>query len=364
MKNLKIVVYAICKNESQFVDRWVDSMSEADQIIVMDTGSTDDTVEKLKKRNVEVTVKKIYPWRFDTARNESLALVPQDTDICVCTDLDEVFEPGWRDTLEKEWLTHHPTRARYNYNWKLDQENRPRVNFWINKIHTRQDYHWKNPVHEVLINMKEEKEIEIPITLNHYPDDTKSRNSYLPLLEISVEEDPENDRNLHYLGREYMYYQKWDQCIETLHKHLNCKNATWKDERCASMRFLGRAYESKGYQEEAEDWWKRAIKEAPYLREGYIELARLYEKEERHEEALTLLTKACEIKEKSKSYINEEFAWNDTFYDLLSLASFYTGHIKEAVDYVNQAIVLNPEEPRYQENLALMIPYLKSASHE
>ena len=30
---MKIVVYAIAKNESSFVDRWMDSMSEADQEI-------------------------------------------------------------------------------------------------------------------------------------------------------------------------------------------------------------------------------------------------------------------------------------------------------------------------------------------
>ena len=204
---------------------------------------------------------------------------------------------------------------------------------------------------------KEEKEIEVPITLNHYPDATKSRGSYLPLLEISVAEEPDDDRNLHYLGREYMYYQKWDKCIETLHKHLACKNATWKDERCASMRFLGRAYEAKGYLEEAENWWQRAIEEAPYLREGYIELANLYLKEERYEEAYNIMQKASSIKEKSKSYINEEFAWNDAFYDIFSLASFYTGHYEEAINYVKKAVEMNPNEERYQKNLELMMPY-------
>ena len=357
MEKLKIVVYAISKNESQFVERWVNSMKEADEIIVLDTGSTDDTVEKLKRLGVKVYEQVFYPWRFDTARNKSLSYVPQDTDICVCTDLDEVFEPGWRDILEEAWKKEHPTRARYNYNWKLDEENRPRVNFWINKIHSRNDYHWKHPVHEILVSKNPEKEIEIPITLNHYPDPTKSRGSYLPLLEISVDEEPDNDRNLHYLGREYMYYQKWDKCIDTLHKHLACKNATWKDERCASMRFLGRAYEAKGYLEEAENWWQRSIKEAPYLREGYIELANLYLKQERYQEAYENMQKASSIKEKSKSYINEEFAWNDAFYDIFSLASFYTGHYKEAIDFVKEAIALNPREERYQQNLELMTPY-------
>ena len=37
MSQYKVWVYAICKNESQFVDRWMDSMSEADQVVVLDT---------------------------------------------------------------------------------------------------------------------------------------------------------------------------------------------------------------------------------------------------------------------------------------------------------------------------------------
>ena len=39
----KICVYAICKNEEKFVDKWLESMSEADYIVVLDTGSTDNT---------------------------------------------------------------------------------------------------------------------------------------------------------------------------------------------------------------------------------------------------------------------------------------------------------------------------------
>ena len=48
MGKYKICVYAIAKNESKFVKRWVDSMQEADAIYVLDTGSTDDTAQKLK----------------------------------------------------------------------------------------------------------------------------------------------------------------------------------------------------------------------------------------------------------------------------------------------------------------------------
>ena len=238
---IKVCVYAICKNEEQFVERWVNSMKEADNIYVLDTGSTDNTVKKLKELGVKVKTKIITPWRFDVARNESLNLVPKNTDICVCTDLDEVFEPGWRQKLEEAW-TKNTTCARYNYNWSLDENNKPLVNFYIEKIHSRKNYKWTHPVHEVLTYTgPNENVITIDnITVNHYPDHNKSRSSYLPLLELSVNEDPNDDRNMHYLGREYMYYNMYEHSINILKRHLSLENATWKDERAASMRFIAR----------------------------------------------------------------------------------------------------------------------------
>lgn len=101
--------YAICKNESQFVDRFMDSMSEADYVCVLDTGSSDDTVKKLRARGAIVGETVVSPWRFDTARNESLGLIPADADICCAIDLDELFHPGWRAALERAWQPgHHP----------------------------------------------------------------------------------------------------------------------------------------------------------------------------------------------------------------------------------------------------------------
>ena len=75
MGKFKVCVYAICKNEGQFVNRWLDSMAEADEVVVLDTGSTDDTVERLRAGGARVAVETISPWRFDTARNRSMELL-------------------------------------------------------------------------------------------------------------------------------------------------------------------------------------------------------------------------------------------------------------------------------------------------
>lgn len=350
---MKICVYAICKNEEKFVNRWVESMKEADEIYVLDTGSTDSTIKKLKEKNVIVKQKIITPWRFDVARNESLNLVPIDTDICVCTDLDEIFEKGWRKELEKKW-TKNTTRARYTYNWSLDSNNKPITTFYTEKIHSRNNYKWTHPVHEILETDKKENTITIDgIILNHYPDHNKSRKSYLPLLELSVKEDPEDDRNMHYLGREYMYYERWEDCINTLKKHLTLKKATWKDERSASMRFISRCYKKLNNYEEAKKWLDKAIKEAPYLREPLVERAFLAYDKKNYEDVEKYCLKALKIKYHLKTYINEPFSWNETIYDLLSISNYYQERYNYAIYFIDIALQYNPNDKRLLNNKKL-----------
>lgn len=348
---MKICVYAISKNESLHVERWVNSMKEADEIYVLDTGSTDDTKEKLESLGVKVTRQIVTPWRFDVARNLSLDLVPEDTDLCVCTDLDEVFTPGWRKELENQW-TADATRARYNYNWSFNDKNEPLVNFNIEKIHTRKNYKWTHPVHEVLTYTKEnEKIITIKnITVNHYPDTNKSRSSYLPLLELSVQEDPEDDRNMHYLGREYMYRGKWDEAITTLKRHLTLKKATWKDERSASMRFISRCYKNLNNYTEARNYLDQAIKETPCLRDPYVERAILEYELKNYSETEKYCLKALQIKTHEKTYINESFSWDNTIYDLLAISCYNLKKWNYAIYFNDLALQMDPTNERLLSN--------------
>ena len=358
MKKYKICVYAISKNEEKFVDRWMDSVSEADEVFVLDTGSTDETVEKLKKRGASVKIKEIKPWRFDEARNESLKMVPLDTDICVCIDLDEVIEKGWREKLEQIW-NRNVNRLRYNYNWSFDKYGNPAVNFYIEKIHSRNNYKWTHPVHEILLYAGEnEKFITTDeITVNHYPDATKSRSNYLELLELSVKENPDDDRNVHYLGREYMFHQKWNEAIDTLIRHLNLKNATWKDERCASMRFISRCYINLKRYDEAKMWLDKAINEAPYLRDSYVERGILEYELDNYKEASKYLNDALNINSHEKTYINEIFSWDNTIYDMLSICMFYLNRIDESLFYINKAIDMEPNNERLINNKKIIKRY-------
>ena len=104
---MKITIYAICKNEEKFIDRWFNSIKDADYIRVLDTGSTDNTIALLQElkenypNKFDYSCQEIKPWRFDTARNMAMQLVPSDSEVLVSADLDDVFIPNWRNIVER-----------------------------------------------------------------------------------------------------------------------------------------------------------------------------------------------------------------------------------------------------------------------
>lgn len=336
----KVCVYAISKNEEQFVDRWASSAREADMAIVTDTGSRDATVEKLRAAGVIVYQETIDPWRFDVARNIAMDYIPEDVDICVSVDLDEVFEPGWRKKLETAWDTSY-TRARYAYIWSHTADGLPDVQFTMEKVHRRHGFRWVHPVHEVLRYSGPDEDKTVwanGLVLHHYPDLKKPRSGYLPLLELSALEKPQDDRAAFWLGREYLYHGKYGPCIETLKKHLTLPSARWAEERSASMRFIGAAYEAIGNMEEAKSWLFRAIAECPGIREPYLKMAKLGYSESNWPLTYAMATKGLEITKRSDSYLTEPESWGYALYILKAISSYCLGLHEESREYLDAAL--------------------------
>ena len=331
-------------------------MSEADAIVVLDTGSTDDSVSLLRSLGCTVEQKIISPWRFDAARNESMKLIPPDADLCVCTDLDEVFLPGWRKALEAAFAAHpEATTARYEYIWDFALNGADGRKFLYEKVHRPGICRWTHPVHEVLEYAVPKVYADVSsMRLEHHPDSTKSRASYLELLELSVRECPEDDRNVHYLGREYMFRGRWGDAILTLRRHLALPSATWKPERAASMRYIARCYQQVGDLDRAELWLRRAVDEAPEQREAAVELEELAYTRQDWRTVVCAGERAVSVRRRDLTYLTEAEAWGSKPWDLLSLGYWYTGEREKAAGAIRAALRLAPGEKRLKNNLRLM----------
>lgn len=368
MKN-KICVYTICKNESQFVERWYKSMSEADAVVVLDTGSTDDTVEKLKKLGATVEQKIIDPWRFDVARNESMKLIPDDCNILVCTDLDEVLEPGWAKALRERWIDGVHRKCWYKYAWShMDDGSDGRV-FWYDKIHCR-GYKWYYPVHETLgydpaYKDKLEKMDELTIDedvfkLHHYPVDKPSRRSYLPLLELRLEETPDEFASHQYLTHQYFYEGQYENCIKLGRKTIEkFKNVLSNIEISNLYLFIGYSYQWMGKYDEAMVEFKNCIKADETYREGYLELADIYlfhsDYPEKYKMAYTVLKDCLKKSYRHYSWLEKDDSFSSRTYDLLSIASFYCGKKKESLLFAFLAKENNTTDQRLKDNYNLIL---------
>ena len=356
LNKYKICVYAICKNEEQFVDRWMDAVSEADMIVVADTGSTDKTVEKLRDRGAVVYTEIVNPWRFDTARNVAMSHIPTDVDICVSNDLDEVFEPCWRQKLESAWQP-ESTSAKYLFTCSYNSDGTPNKQHSMEKIHCRHGFCWVHPVHEFLEynGMQQASAVWINnLVLNHYPDLSKRRSQYLELLKLSANENPLDDRTIFWLGREYMYYAQYDKCIDTLKGYLEMPTAQWDEERSAAMRFIASCYQSKGSSHEARLWLYKAIAQCPGVREPLLQMARLGYYEKDWPLVFYMTEEALKITEKTGSYLLELDAWGYSFYDLGAICCYQLGLYKKSYDYALKAYEMEPNDSRLQQNLALI----------
>lgn len=358
---MQVAVYTIALNEEHFVERWLESSKDADYRVILDTGSTDNTVYEAEMFGAFVYQASIKPWRFDDARNASLALVPASVDYCIALDMDEVLVPGWREELEKAhkegW-----TRPRYKYVWSWSPDGSEGLTYGGDKVHARHGYRWKHPVHEVITPDRiAETQGWTALEIHHFPDATKSRGQYFPLLELSVKEDPTDDRNAFYYARELYFHGMLSEATAEFTRHLSLPKARWAPERAASLRYL-----AKCNPKDAIKYLTAAIKEAPEFREPWVDLAMAHyeeacktNKQQDWHRAMTAAEKALMITEKPLVYLNEADAWGSKPHDLLAISAFNLGKIDLAVKHGSIAAELSPSDPRLITNLEFYTAALK-----
>jgi len=341
---MKIAVYAISKNEILHAERWAKATEGADYRIVADTGSTDGTQEKLAELGVTVHQIHVKPFRFDMARNAALALVPNDADVCLILDLDEVPAPDFFKKVRKKW------KAGADLGWismKTD------ANKWErDRLHSRWNWTWKYPCHEVNIFYGKHQTIDCDIrdaVIEHLPDNTKSRGQYLELLEMAVKEFPQDPRMWTYMCREYFFYSKWEDVIKAAERKL--ENEGWDVESAAVCRWAGEAAHQLGQEETARMWYDKGAEILPLQGEPQFGVAMDAYRKQEWQRCLDAALNALESP-RSNHYCYESAVWDWKAYDLAGIAAYNLKHIDEAITFTREAVKANgPENDRIQRNL-------------
>ncbi len=349
---LKIHVYTISKNEEKHCKRWVKSCEGSDGLYVVDTGSSDSTVEILRSLGAHVVRRTFNPWRFDDARNYSLSLLPDDCDVAVILDMDEILCDGWRKIIEDAWVSRPDvTELRHLYAWS------PQHVFQNSRVHARHGYKWIKPIHEVQIHI-EGKPIAAYIQntlVIHLPDNTKSRGQYLDLLRISTKESPHDARNSIYYARELNFNKRWEAVVKEATRYLSLPEASWSHERAFAYRLIARSQQALDQLGSAEKSLLRSCAEEPNSRESWYCLGDLYRVQSRFSQGYSCALRALSITPKPQLYLDDPSVWSYAAHDLAAVCAFYSGYKVEAVKHAVTALAANPSDARLMANLKSMV---------
>lgn len=366
----KICVYAIAKNEAKNVELWVASMRPADHIIVLDTGSTDNTVELLTSFGVEVHEKTYEHFRFDEARNDALALVPEEYNILVSVDLDERWEQdNWADIIRENWNENVP-RIQYNYVWTHDETGQPQNQFFINKIHGRKNIAWAGAVHEYLYNTETGKKDDFMVvdltkllTLHHYHDLKKDRSFYLNLIDERIIENPNDGQTWLLAGNEYLVKGHPEKALSFYQHYVEhfVKGVDTYDiwELSNGYYCLGKTYYQLKDAQKAWESYSKGISINPEYRDNYFGLALLCLDNNFIEMAIGILQEALKTSKNNHGWMDEIYAWTFALYDLLGIAYSLKEEWDKAAGYAAKALSYSPDNPllleRYTSYLNNMI---------
>ena len=364
LDNVKICVYAICKNEEKFVERWLKSVDEADYIAVLDTGSTDNTKKIFEEYSLNNPGKLIFKsfdygdnFRFDNARNDSLKLVPFDTDICVVLDLDQVPVKGWSKIVKNHYIDNElVTGYIIDHNEDGDENNR-----WRSKnVHPNSPYYiWTKPIHEGIHyigdNKKYKECFDENFIINHYPDTNKDRSLYTTLLRKAVQEDPTDPYFVNYLGVELSKNSFIDEAIEVYKKGIEIcvfdKNSNFllfqMYINLGSLLVDKDPAAALNYFEDADNM--NIIK----TRRLYVYIAEVYKKlDDINMEIFYLIKALKEVKSYSHDWRDNFEYFNGVIEDRLALLYYY-----EKKDYIlamkygAEALSYQPDNERMKNNL-------------
>jgi len=270
MSRKSIAVAMIVKNEEALLARCLESVKWADAIYIMDTGSRDKTIEVAQRYTDNVYIDSI--WISDFSYHQNLVKSRVKEDVIISIDADEIMlstEEEVRDAVSKMTDV-----LRVNM---IAEGSTPdsTLNFGFGRIfRNTPDIFWCQPVHKHLNIPGEGEPIgNIKIMYGHSPAHNLDPDRSLVMLEKAVADQPDSSRNKYYLGREYLYKRRYQDCIDTLQQYVKCSE--WPAEEAEAYLEMGQAYAALGKYQEAADSYISAIRINANFKEAILELAAL-----------------------------------------------------------------------------------------
>ncbi len=352
---ITISLCMIVKNEEKVLKRCLDSVKDiVDEIIIVDTGSKDNTKEIAKKFTSKVLD---FKWvdDFSKARNYSFSKATKDYILWLDAD-DIILKKDRLNFLKlKKSLSNNVDVVMMKYNVGFDENGNTNFAYYRERLLKRSsNFKWESPIHEVI--QPSGNIIYSNIAITHKKENHTSSIRNLKIFENMISnKTPLSSRQKYYYARELMYNNMYLEAIEKFNEFLEDKDG-WIENKinaCLDLSYcyfllndnynellsllrsflhstpraeilcsIGNYFLRNSNYEIAIYWYKQAIKIKPNLKSGafcnldyykfipYLNLCLCYYMLGDIETSKKYNEKAGKIKPKSEKYL-----YNKNFFD-------------------------------------------------
>ena len=265
---MKLGCYMIVKNEEECLGACLASLVGLDEIIILDTGSTDKTEEVASKYPCTY-IKNVYRWKDDFADARNASLKWATADWLIVIDADEILK-GDIDKI-RDTINNNPKFNSYKVptiSIRTGQEH-PSV-----RLHKRDDdIKWHAPAHNYLSVRGDAPIACMEVHYGYSPAHAKDPDRTLRILTKCVKDNPECIREKYYLAREY--YDRKDHRVAITYWEWYLETSKKGPEIADAWLYLARCYAYIKNSNKAKDCCLQAIKMNGNFREAWRFLASL-----------------------------------------------------------------------------------------
>lgn len=332
-----------------------------DELVVVDTGSTDGTIDVARRAGARVVE---WAWRDDFAAARNVSFQECSSDWILWLDADDVLPDEvveglaelkgsllLRPDVDAVWLSY-----RYHY----DSDGRCTLSFQRERLVRRSAGHtWAGRVHEVMTVDPGRSAHTADVWVEHRPTPEKwfargDRN--LRILQAAYDEGDRSSRTLFYLGNELRDNDRHAEAVSVYSEYLDHDTAVW--EKYAALVSMARCSRTLGDRDGALAQASAAIALDSSRAEAFMLSGELHFHEKEWARAAPYFAAAAMAVRPSTGFVNDaDYGHRPS--DFLSVCLANTGRHEASVEQALLSLRLgNPDRARLRKNLHWSIDQL------
>ncbi len=347
---ITISLCMIVKNEEQTLARCLDSvLGVADEIIIVDTGSTDRTKE-IAMRYTERVYDFTWIDDFSAARNEAFSRATKD--YCLWLDADDVLlkEDKQQFLQLKQMLSPEINTVMMRYHIAFDADGKPTFSYYRERlIRNRPEFRWQGAVHEAIVYAQPVVYSDIAVTHQKVRVTNPRRN--LEIYQKLIEKgEVLQARQKFYYAREWFDLKEYQQAADAFEVFLEDETG-WIENRIEACRQLAVCYRQLGQNQNGIQALLKTLSFDIPRAEVCCDIAQYFLEQRNYQTAIYWYETAlkCPRKDKDGGFVNLECYG---YLPLIQLCVCYDrlGAYQKAFEYNEAAGKIQPNSSQYQYN--------------